>query len=160
MHIKKLAAEVGDLLREYRAHVSTAESCTGGGIAEAITSIPGSSAWYEYGFVTYSNTAKTQLLAVDKALIEAKGAVSEDVVKAMAEGALHKSGADISVAVSGVAGPDGGTSLKPVGTVWLAWATKGQPTRTCLSFFQGDRDSIREQTIIQALEGILAYLPR
>jgi len=128
----------------------TAESCTGGGLAYAITAIPGSSKWFERGFVTYSNESKQELLGVSSNTLEKYGAVSEQTVIEMAHGALRNSHADFSIAITGIAGPDGGTAEKPVGTVWFAWGTKDK-IQSQLKFFQGDRKSIREQAIEYAL---------
>lgn len=149
-----LAARLGQSLSAIGQQVSTAESCTGGGIAEAITRIAGSSAWFEAGFVTYSNTQKTQQLAVPHALFEQVGAVSREVVEAMAAGAQQRSGARFSVAVSGVAGPGGGSVDKPVGTVWLAWADAERRYAQRIQL-TGDRDQVRRTTVIKALEGLL-----
>jgi nicotinamide-nucleotide amidase len=152
--ITQLAATLGHCLLESGAQVSTAESCTGGGIAEAITRIPGSSAWFEAGYVTYSNRQKTQQLDVPEALFSQVGAVSREVVEAMALGAQLNSSAQFSVAVSGVAGPDGGSAEKPVGTVWICW---GASQRLIAQRFQfaGDRDAVRRQTVKAALEGLI-----
>ncbi|HKS14270.1 MAG TPA: CinA family protein [Pseudomonas sp.] len=152
--ITLLSTRLGEHLRDLNAQVSTAESCTGGGIAEAITRIPGSSAWFEAGYVTYSNRQKTRQLNVPSMLFETVGAVSEEVVQAMATGAQAASGARFAVAVSGVAGPDGGSPAKPVGTVWLAWAD-GPRVRCERRQFEGDREAVRRQTVIAALEGLL-----
>jgi len=154
--ITELAAELGRRLQLLNAHVTTAESCTGGGIAEAITRIPGSSAWFEAGFVTYSNRQKTQQLAVPDELFEKVGAVSREVVEAMARGAQQKSLARFAVAVSGVAGPDGGSPSKPVGTVWLAWAI-GEAVFSEQKFLPGNRDEVRRQTVKAALDGLLQH---
>ena len=154
--ITELAAELGRRLQLLNAHVTTAESCTGGGIAEAITRIPGSSAWFEAGFVTYSNRQKTQQLNVPSELFETVGAVSREVVEAMARGAQHKSLARFAVAVSGIAGPDGGSPNKPVGTVWLAWGV-GEKVVSEQQFFAGNRDEVRRQTVKTALEGPLQH---
>ncbi|MBJ2346384.1 MULTISPECIES: CinA family protein [Pseudomonas] len=154
--ITELAAELGRRLQLLNAHVTTAESCTGGGIAEAITRIPGSSAWFEAGFVTYSNRQKTQQLGVPDELFEKVGAVSREVVEAMARGAQQKSLARFAVAVSGVAGPDGGSPSKPVGTVWLAWAV-GETVFSVQKFFPGNRDEVRRQTVKAALDGLLQH---
>ena len=135
--------------------LATAESCTGGLIAAACTSVAGSSDWFERGFVTYSNAAKTGLLGVPAVLIEAHGAVSAEVARAMAEGALARSQAQLTVAVTGVAGPGGGTPAKPVGTVWLAFARVGRATETELLTLDGDRASVREQTVHHALRRLL-----
>ncbi|SFW77009.1 CinA family protein [Pseudomonas sp. NFACC04-2] len=154
--ITELAAELGRRLQLLNAHVTTAESCTGGGIAEAVTRIPGSSAWFEAGYVTYSNRQKSQQLEVPAELFEKVGAVSREVVEAMAQGAQRKSLARFAVAVSGVAGPDGGSPSKPVGTVWLAWAV-GQTLISEQRFFPGNRDEVRRQTVKAALEGLLQH---
>lgn len=137
--------------------LATAESCTGGLIAATCTEVSGSSAWFERGVVTYSNEAKTELLGVEAALIAAHGAVSEPVARAMAEGALGRSRAQVAVAVTGVAGPTGGSPDKPVGTVWLAWATRDQATRAERCQFPGDRVSVRQATVERALRGLLAW---
>lgn len=139
--------------------LSVAESCTGGGLAYAITSVGGSSAWFEQGFVTYSNEAKTQQLNVDANIIDGFGAVSGQTVLAMANGALKKSGADIAVSISGIAGPSGGTPDKPVGTVWIAWAT-AETHYNQLFHLSGDRKAVREEAIAAALEGLIALVPR
>lgn len=152
--ITQLAAELGRRLQVLNAHVTTAESCTGGGIAEAITRIPGSSAWFEAGYVTYSNRQKTLQLNVPQGLFPKVGAVSREVVEAMARGAQEKSLARFAVAVSGVAGPDGGSPDKPVGTVWLAWGVGEEITAEC-QHFPGNRDEVRRQTVKAALEGLL-----
>ncbi|MCG5501242.1 nicotinamide-nucleotide amidohydrolase family protein [Ectothiorhodospira lacustris] len=130
-----------------------AESCTGGWIAKVITDLPGSSAWFDRGFVTYSNAAKIRQLGVDPALIEAFGAVSEQTVTAMAVGALIHSDAQLAIAVSGIAGPGGGTSDKPVGTVWCAWARPGRDVQAGHYLLAGDREAIRRQAVVKALEG-------
>ncbi|NVZ27504.1 CinA family protein [Pseudomonas gingeri] len=152
--ITRLAVELGKRLQNLKAQVTTAESCTGGGIAEAITRIPGSSAWFEAGYVTYSNRQKTLQLQVPEALFGQVGAVSREVVEAMVRGAQAHSDARFAVAVSGVAGPDGGSSEKPVGTVWLAWGV-GDQVDTERRQFPGDRDAVRRQTVQAALEGLL-----
>ena len=152
--ITQLAAELGRRLQVLNAHVTTAESCTGGGIAEAITRIPGSSAWFEAGYVTYSNRQKTQQLNVPAELFDSVGAVSREVVEAMVRGAQRQSGARFAVAVSGVAGPGGGSPEKPVGTVWLAWGA-GDEVSSERRHFPGNRDEVRQQTVIAALEGLI-----
>lgn len=156
--LQKLAqAVVGDLVASSKA-VSTAESCTGGWIAKSITDIPGSSAAFGYGVVSYSNGAKESILGVKNETLEKHGAVSEAVVEEMAEGVLHLSGSDIAVAVSGVAGPDGGTDEKPVGTVWFAWAVRDGSNAlvdTSCEHFSGDRELVRELTVAHALQGVL-----
>lgn len=136
--------------------LATAESCTGGLIAAACTELAGSSAWFDRAVVSYSNEAKSELLGVDAALISAHGAVSEPVARAMAEGVLARSKAQVAVAVTGIAGPGGGSPDKPVGTVWLAWACGGQATRAAVQHFAGDRAEVRRQTCVVALDGVLA----
>ncbi|MCO6057144.1 CinA family protein [Pseudomonas sp. MOB-449] len=149
-----LAARLGEELQARGELVSTAESCTGGGIAEAITRIPGSSAWFEAGYVTYSNQQKTSQLAVPAELFPMVGAVSREVVEAMVRGAQVRSGARFAVAVSGVAGPDGGSPEKPVGTVWLAWGN-GDAVESVRCHFPGDRLAVRRQTVAEALQGLI-----
>jgi nicotinamide-nucleotide amidase len=152
--VKRFEADVtalGETLRGLGATMATAESCTGGLIAAACTSIAGSSDWFERGFVTYSNAAKSELIGVDPALIAAHGAVSEEVARAMAEGALAASPATIAVAVTGIAGPGGAVPGKPVGTVWLAWGARGGTVATEVRHFAGDRSAVREQTVDVAL---------
>lgn len=150
-----LSKDVGAALERRGWRLTTAESCTGGWIAQCVTEIAGSSGWFDRGFVTYSNDAKSEMLGVDPALIETQGAVSEAVVRAMAAGALRQSQADVAVAVSGIAGPSGGTPAKPVGTVWLAWQRTGQVARTQRECFLGDRHAVRRQAVILALRGVL-----
>jgi len=152
--ISQLASELGLLLKALNAQVTTAESCTGGGIAEAITRIAGSCAWFEAGFVTYSNQQKTRQLEVPEPLFTRVGAVSREVVEAMVQGAQAQSGARFAVAVSGVAGPGGGSPEKPVGTVWLAWGA-GDEVSSERRHFAGNRDEVRRQTVIAALEGLI-----
>ena len=154
----ELAVQVGQALLARNRLLAVAESCTGGWIAKVITDVPGSSGWFERGFVTYSNAAKMELLDVGEATLAACGAVSAETVTAMAEGALAHSRAEVAVAVSGIAGPDGGSPAKPVGTVWLAWAVKGQPTRHRCHTFKGDREAVRYQAVAAALEGLLDIL--
>ncbi|MGH8492260.1 MAG: CinA family protein [Moraxellaceae bacterium] len=152
--ITSLAARVGAELKAAGASLAMAESCTGGGIAEAVTRIPGSSAWFGQAWVTYSNAAKAKQLGVSTELLRQQGAVSEAVVLAMASGAAARAGATWAVAVSGIAGPDGGSAEKPVGTVWLAWAgPAGVEAERCQ--FAGDRDAVRRQTVERALSGLL-----
>ena len=154
-------ALVGELIRKNKA-VATAESCTGGWIAKALTDVPGSSGCFGYGIVSYSNGAKESILGVRNRTLAEHGAVSEPVVREMAEGTLRLSGADISVAVSGVAGPDGGSDDKPVGTVWFAWSMRGpggMKTDTELLRFEGNRESIRMQTVLHGLKGVRGRLP-
>jgi nicotinamide-nucleotide amidase len=152
--LTQLAERLGIRLKALGEQATTAESCTGGGIAEAITRIPGSSAWFEAGYVTYSNRQKTAQLGVPEALFGQVGAVSEAVVRAMAAGAAARSGARFAVAVSGIAGPDGGSAEKPVGTVWFAWAD-GARLFARRTRFDGDRDAVRRQTVMLALSGLI-----
>lgn len=152
----KLAAEVGAALKQCGWMLVLAESCTGGGVAEAVTAIPGSSAWFDRGFVTYSNLSKIEMLGVSPQTLEKHGAVSEPVVLEMARGALGRSRAQVAVAISGIAGPDGGTPDKPVGTVWLAWGMSSGKVVSRLCQFSGDRQQIRWQAVEQALQGLIA----
>lgn len=163
-----LSRQCGELLRQQRARVSTAESCTGGWVAQAITAAAGSSDWFDVGFVTYSNLAKQQVLQVPADLLDgphAPGAVSRETVLAMAVGALQRSGAQYAIATSGIAGPGGGTPAKPVGTVWIAWAWQlpdsTQVQRLAqVQRFAGEREAVRRQSVIAALEGLLSVLRR
>lgn len=155
--IEELAQALVDELTAGRKVVSTAESCTGGWIAKAITDIPGSSDVFHYGLLSYSNGAKESLLGVKTETLVEHGAVSEAVVIEMAEGAINLSGADIAVAVSGIAGPGGGSETKPVGMVWFAWAVRdGSKVRSTTNReqFEGDRDLVRELTVVHALQGV------
>lgn len=144
-------------LRARGWRLATAESCTGGLIAAACTALPGSSDWLERGFVTYSNAAKTDLLGVPPALIAAHGAVSEPVARCMARGAALRARVPVSLAVTGVAGPGGGSAAKPVGTVWLGWCVDGVVSAEC-QHFNGDRQAVRAATLAHALQGTLARL--
>ena len=150
-----LAKTLGELLLDHKLRCVVAESCTGGSLSAAMTDIPGSSQWFDRGFVTYSNTSKQQMLGVPSRLIASEGAVSEAVVRAMAEGALAASSANLSVAISGIAGPDGGSLEKPVGTVWFAWASDSSLTQTQSDLLLGDRHAIRQQAVNIALEGLI-----
>lgn len=153
--IQHLAAELGSELVERSWTVATAESCTGGGVAAAITEVPGSSAWFGTGIVSYANSAKMKLLGVSPETLEVVGAVSREVVEQMAQGALSASGADVAVSVSGIAGPDGGTPSKPVGTVWLAWAGPDGALVSECYVYEGSRSQVREQAVVTALRGLL-----
>jgi nicotinamide-nucleotide amidase len=150
-----LAAELGRALLARGRRVTVAESCTGGLLAGAITSVAGSSDWFEVGFVTYSNGAKTALLGVPEAVLAAHGAVSEETARAMAVGALAKSGGDLAAAVTGIAGPSGGTPGKPVGTVCFAWARRGGGAESTTCHLAGDRGAVRAASVTFALEGLL-----
>jgi nicotinamide-nucleotide amidase len=148
---------IADFLTINKLKLVTAESCTGGMISATCTDLAGSSDWFERGFVTYSNAAKTELLGVDPALIEAHGAVSEPVARAMAFGAIRHSKAQVSIAVTGIAGPTGGSATKPVGTVWFGFSVQGS-LHSEMQHFTGDRAAVREQTVAHALRRVLALL--
>ena len=152
-----LCEQVADLLLKKGWFLATAESCTGGLIAATCTDLVGSSTWFERGFVSYSNAAKTELLGVDSELIATEGAVSESVVSAMARGALAHSSAQVAIAVTGVAGPNGGSAAKPVGTVWFGWATPARVVTEMLRF-EGNRRAVREATVHHALKRLLSLL--
>jgi len=139
-------------LNAHQQKLATAESCTGGGLAYALTAVPGSSAWFEQGWVTYSNGAKTRELGVDKALLQRVGAVSAEVAEAMTIGVLMQSPVDYAISITGIAGPDGGSADKPVGLVWFGFAQKGAQAWTVSQQFGGDRTAIREQAIRFAVE--------
>ena len=153
-HVLQLSQSLGEQLVQRNWRIATAESCTGGGVSAAITAIAGSSAWFEYGIVSYANAAKEKLLGVSGETLAREGAVSEAVVKEMAKGVLALSGANIAVAISGIAGPSGGSPEKPVGTVWFAWALATGELKTELKHFNGDRASVQEQAVLCALQGV------
>jgi nicotinamide-nucleotide amidase len=155
--LTSIAQQLGEMLCKKNAKLTTAESCTGGGISEAITAVSGSSQWFEFGFVTYANSAKQQILGVSKEALDEYGAVSEQVVKQMAQGAIKQSQADYAIAVSGIAGPDGGTQDKPIGTVWVCWQT---PTRSWTQqlMLSGDRQAVRTAAIKKSLQQLLQHL--
>jgi nicotinamide-nucleotide amidase len=155
-----LATLVGARLKERGLMLATAESCTGGWISQALTSISGSSDWFERGFVTYSNASKEEMLGVARATLERHGAVSEQTAHEMVAGALSRSRADVALAITGVAGPTGGTPDKPIGMVCLAWARTGAPTACATRQFSGDREAVRRQSVIAALQGVLELLER
>jgi len=152
-----LAQQVGAALKEHGMTLATAESCTGGGVAQAVTMISGSSAWFDRGFVTYSNTAKEEMLGVSPDTLEQHGAVSEQTVREMVDGALQYSRAQVALSVSGIAGPTGGTPEKPVGMVWFAWGTKNSVQAAC-HHIPGDRDAVRAKSVQIALQGVLNLL--
>ena len=158
--LNALVVELGARLKRLARLLASAESCTGGGLAETLTAIPGSSAWFERGFVNYSNLSKQELLGVPEALIAQHGAVSVPVARAMAEGALTHSRAHYAVAITGIAGPDGGSAEKPVGTVFIAWAGARRETREQRYAFPGDRAAIRRQSVLAALLGLLRYIDK
>ncbi|UCC13354.1 MAG: nicotinamide-nucleotide amidohydrolase family protein [Gammaproteobacteria bacterium] len=156
--LRGIASRLAERLSATRQVMATAESCTGGWIAKVLTDLPGSSDWFGYGIVSYSNPAKQELLGVSAVTLVEHGAVSEQVVREMAEGALKQGNADLAVAVSGVAGPTGGSPDKPVGTVWFAWAELGDEgirSRATCHHFDGDREAVRRHTVSVALEGLL-----
>jgi len=155
----ELAERVGAALQAQGLMMATAESCTGGWIAQALTAVPGSSNWFERGFVTYTYISKREMLGVSEQTLEAHGAVSEATVREMVTGALAHSHAQIAVAVSGIAGPSGGLPGKPVGTVCFAWSVKNGEPKTALQLFPGDREMVRRASVKFALKGILDLLP-
>lgn len=156
--LHELARRVGAALTARGLMLATAESCTGGGVGEAVTAIAGSSGWYERGFVTYTYISKREMLGVRPETLERHGAVSEQTVREMAAGALAASHAQVAVAVSGTAGPAGGTPDKPVGTVCFGWAVKDGEPRVETRHFSGDREAVRRQSVARALAGILELL--
>ncbi len=156
--MEELAAQVGAKLKSHGLMLATAESCTGGGVAQAITDVAGSSLWFERGFITYSNAAKQQMLSVREESLEQYGAVSEMVVREMVAGALWHSSAQIALAVSGIAGPGGGTAEKPVGTVWFAWGLRDGETHASLHHIDGNRADVRNNAVMIALQGVLALV--
>lgn len=153
-----LAERTAAAIKRQRIRLVTAESCTGGGIAALLTEIPGSSAWFDRGFVSYSNASKQDLLGVSEQTLEQFGAVSEEVVREMAQGAITGSDAHLSVAVSGIAGPDGGTADKPIGLVWIAWGQKRGYVEAQQFHFDGDRHAVRVAAVEAALEGLVQRL--
>ena len=155
--MEALAKTLGERLKAAKAMLATAESCTGGWAAQVVTSVAGSSAWYDRGFVTYSNAAKQELLGVSAETLRQHGAVSEETAREMALGALARSEATVALAITGVAGPSGGSREKPVGTVSFAWA-RGNNVHSETHRFPGDRESVRRQSVIHALEGVQELL--
>jgi len=152
--VTNLARALGRKCKRRHVVVATAESCTGGGVATAITRISGSAKWFDRGFVTYSNEAKRQMLGVSQLSLARHGAVSEEVAREMARGALARSPADVSVAITGIAGPTGGSRSKPVGLVWFAWGARGQLVQSRRFVFPGNRVEIRLQSVYVALQGL------
>jgi nicotinamide-nucleotide amidase len=156
--LKSLAEQVAVETQQRRLMMVTAESCTGGWIAKALTDLPGSSAWFDAGVVTYSYEAKEALLGVNPRTLERTGAVSEETALEMVSGALSRFGAGVAVAVTGIAGPSGGTPDKPVGTVWIGWKRRGGYAHARLFNFDGDREAVRRQTVAAALSGVIKAL--
>jgi len=156
--VTDLARTMGRLARRRGVTVATAESCTGGGVATAITRISGSAKWFERGFVTYTNTAKKEMLGVSGRTLDNHGAVSEQVAVEMAQGALAFSHADVAVAITGIAGPTGGSRKKPVGLVHFAWAARGEAVQARVFRFTGDRVAVRLQSVYVALQGLADLL--
>ncbi len=155
--LEAIALRIGGRLREQRLALATAESCTGGWIAKTITGIAGSSEWFDCGMVAYSYEAKQGLLGVRPQTLEAHGAVSRECVIEMVSGALVRSGASVAVAVTGIAGPGGGSADKPVGTVWIGWKRRGGYAHAAVFHFDGDRDAVRRQTVAKALQGVAEH---
>ncbi|MDP1535580.1 MAG: nicotinamide-nucleotide amidohydrolase family protein [Burkholderiales bacterium] len=155
----ELAVQVGEALKAQGLMLATAESCTGGWVAQAVTAVPGSSQWFERGFVTYTYISKREMLGVSQDTLAAHGAVSEVTVREMLAGALANSHAQVAVAISGTAGPGGGTLEKPVGTVCLAWGVKNGEPKSATRRFQGDREAVRRGAVEFALSGVLGLLP-
>jgi len=153
-----LAAQAGSALKSHGLMLVTAESCTGGGVAQAITDVAGSSSWFDRGFITYSNLSKQQMLGVSEETLIHHGAVSEATVREMVAGALANSAAQVALAVSGIAGPDGGTQDKPVGTVWFAWGITQRATYASLQHLTGNRSEVRAKAVTIALQGIINLL--
>ena len=156
-NIIELSTQVGEELKAKKLLLSVAESCTGGGVSQAITEIAGSSEWFDCGFVTYSNSSKTELLDISASLIAQHGAVSEEIAAAMAQGAIANSEAHVSLSTTGIAGPTGAVPGKPVGTICFGWVVGGI-THTERLVFNGDRHAVREQTVAHALDKLLRYL--
>jgi nicotinamide-nucleotide amidase len=155
--ISTLTEQLAQLAISHQLKLVTAESCTGGYISKTLTDLAGSSSWFECGFVTYSNASKETLLGVENSLLARYGAVSEEVIKAMCKGALERTAAHLAISVSGIAGPDGGTKDKPVGTVWLGWQLDGLE-HTAQFIFKGSRADIREQAVVEALKGAISMI--
>jgi nicotinamide-nucleotide amidase len=155
---RALATQIAGLLTARGWKMAAAESCTGGWVAKCCTELPGSSAWFDRGFVTYSNAAKEQMLGVSREALATHGAVSDEVAAAMAQGAQREAGVEVAVSTTGIAGPDGGTEEKPVGLVHFGWCIGAQPVSCDAVVFAGDRDAVRSQTVLHALEGLTIRL--
>ena len=158
--LERISSELRELLKLKDYTFTCAESCTGGWVGHALTSIPGSSEWFGSSFVTYSYEAKTQILGVSSQDLDSFGAVSKEIVEQMVSGALDKSGADVGVAISGIAGPDGGTDTKPVGTVCFAWKMNGQEVIASAEHFSGDRNEVRYSSVERALMGTIELIKK
>ncbi len=156
--LETLAREVGHALKSHGLMLVAAESCTGGWVAQVVTSVAGSSEWFDRGFITYTNVSKRELLGVKTATLARFGVVSEQTAREMAEGALKHSHAQVALAVTGIAGPTGGTPEKPVGTVCFAWAGKKRETKSAKLHLSGDREAVRRQSVVTALQGLLDFL--
>jgi nicotinamide-nucleotide amidase len=156
--LQNLTGRVAALLLSQGRLIVSAESCTGGYLAQVLTGLPGASSWFDRGFVVYSNIAKKDMLDVPEAIVATYGAVSEETARAMAHGALERSRADLAVAITGIAGPDGGTPGKPVGTVHFAWAVRNGECRACVMWFAGGREAVRSQSVAFALQGVIDLL--
>ena len=158
--LETISSELGELLKLKDYSFTCAESCTGGWVGHALTSIPGSSEWFGSSFVTYSYEAKTQILGVSSGDLDSFGAVSEEIVEQMVSGALDRSGANVGVAISGIAGPAGGTDTKPVGTVCFAWKIEGQDVMTSTEYFSGGRNEVRYSSVERALMGTIELVKK
>ena len=158
--LESLSAELGTLLNRKNYFFTTAESCTGGWVGQSLTSVPGSSSWYGCGFITYSNIAKHKILDVSKDTLNSHGAVSQEVVEEMVDGALKMSKANLGVAISGIAGPGGGTKERPVGTVCLAWKLNDLPTSSVTEVFEGSREEVRFKSVSKALKEAINLLKK
>jgi len=158
--LESLSAELGSLLNRKNYFFTTAESCTGGWVGQSLTSVPGSSSWYGCGFITYSNIAKHKILGVSEDTLNSHGAVSQEVVEEMVDGALKKSMANLGVAISGIAGPGGGTTERPVGTVCLAWKLNDLPASSVTEVFEGSREEVRFKSVSKALKEAINLLKK
>lgn len=156
--LQQLAKQTGKLLAQQGLMLVSAESCTGGWLGQTITTIPGSSKWYERGFITYSNISKQEMLGIDSDTLEQYGAVSEQTAKEMVAGAISRSHAQVGVSITGIAGPDGGTTAKPVGMICFGWALKDGLARNEIHHLNGDREMIRSQAVAIALQGVIALV--
>lgn len=158
MELEELSSKAGMLLKQKGLLLATAESCTGGWVGEVLTAVAGSSEWFERGFITYSNLAKREMLGVNPDVLKLHGAVSVETAKEMAQGAIRHSRADVALAITGIAGPGGGSIEKPVGTVCFAWALREGGVKTDKKHFEGSREAVRQQAVEEALKGLLEML--